>query len=397
MYYICGMTRTEANIQLFVSPAQEGVQNFKKDSQKGLRTLAEVRECNNYHQLFTACIAARDAVRNHLDDYLWNYKGLNKETFSRKVGKHDILMLFPDGYYLKGLRKKMATWTNIKAPEDLSKLPAHKVVHRMIRILFMRNRNEREKAVIRFNPYLEGMRVPTTTEVFLAVLAYYIYDILKRPDLLFVYKNALLRLFRRELSRMCAIGYSKFCKETREMFPESFYTDGKAHFKCFKEDLTRVEKACHAKKERKNTEKEIIDAFFKMAINPNVAHRYFKKTGGNKPSLLREINKRLTKKGFSSISERTLNRHKARIIKEWGINIKEILKADKSLYKEHTKVRKEFTKKRMTMKERVDIIRFVLQGKDPSEVDVIAYYSQHLPPWQRIDTWTIPIDNLYPS
>lgn len=397
MYYICGMMYSETNLRIFVSPAQEGVQNFKKDSQNGLRTLAEVRECNNYNQLFNACIEAKDAVRNHLDDYLWNYKGLSKETFSRKVGKHDILMLFPGGCYLKVLREKMATWTSIKAPEDLSKLPAHKTVLRLIRILLMRNNDKRERAVLRFNPYLEGMRVPTTTEVFLSVLAYYIYDILKRPDLLFVYKNALLRLFRRELSRMYAIGYSKFCKETREMFPESFYTDGKAHFKCFKEDLTRVEKACCAKKERKCAEKEIIDAFFKMAINPNVAHRYFKKTGGNKPSLLREINKHLAKKGFDSISERTLNRHKARIIKEYGINIKELLKADKSLYKEHTAVRKEFTKKRMTMKERVDIIRFVLQGKDPSEMDVIAYYSQHLPPWLRMDTWSIPIDNLYPS
>lgn len=397
MYYICGMNTQEQKYSNYFSPFANKMQKDSKEIKEGLRTLAEVRECNNYHQLFTACIAAKDAVRNHLDDYLWNYKGLNEETFSRKVGKHDILMLFPGGYYLKGLREKMATWTNIKAPEDLSKLPAHKVVLRLIRILLMRNNDKRERTVLRFNPYLEGMRVPTTTEVFLSVLAYYTYDILKRPDLLFTYKNALLRLFRRELSRMYAIGYSKFCKETREMFPESFYTDGKAHFKCFKEDLTRVEKACHAKKERKNTEKGIIDAFFKMAINPNVAHRYFKKTGGNKPSLLREINKRLTKKGFDPISERTLNRHKARIIKEWGINIKEILKADKSLYKEHTNVRKEFTKKRMTMKERVDIIRFVLQGKDPSEMDVIAYYSQHLPPWQRMDTWSIPIDNLYPS
>lgn len=387
----------EQSYSNYFSPFANKLQKDSKEIKEGLRTLAEVRGCNNYHQLFIACIAAKDAVRNHLDDYLWNYKGLSDETFSRKVGKYDILMLFPEGYYLKVLREKMATWTNITAPEDLSKLPAHKTVLRLIRILLMRNNNKRERAVLRFNPYLEGMRVPTTTEVFLAVLAYYTYDILKRPDLLFVYKNALLRLFRRELSHMCAIGYSKFCKETREMFPESFYTDGKAHFKCFKEDLTRVEKACHAKKERKNTEKEIIDAFFKMAINPNVAHRYFKKTGGNKPSLLREINKRLAKKGFNPISERTLNRHKARIIKEWGINIKEILKADKSLYKEHTNVRKEFTRKRMTMKERVDIIRFVLQGKDPSEMDVIAYYSQHLPPWQRMDTWCIPIDNLYPS
>lgn len=124
---------------------------------------------------------------------------------------------------------------------------------------------------------------------------------------------------------------------------------------------------------------------------------YFKETGGNTQKLLDEINERFGKKGFKSISQKTLDRYKSKIFKEYGINIKELLKADKSLYKEHTNVRKEFTKKRMTMKERVDIIRFVLQGKDPSEMDVIAYYSQHLPPWQRMDTWSVPIDNLYPS
>ena len=385
---------TAQNYDLSFSPA---TQKNLKDSQRGLRTLTEIRDCKSRYQLYGACLDAKKKIFNHLDSNLRRVNELGEETKSRRVYDNDIRMLFQMLPRYEGVRKKMATWKNIKAPKEVEKLPLYHEIRRLIRILIIRNRDRRELAIMHFNPAFRNMQMPRKAEIFLAVLGFYAFDMLKREDLLFVYKDKLMELFKREYCHLDFVGYKEFVKETKEMYPDSFYMDGYAHYKCFDKSKNSVEKTKAAKEERENAKYKIILDVIKMAINPNVIHKYFKETGGNTQKLLDEINERFGKKGFKSISQKTLDRYKSKIFKEYGINIKELLKADKSLYKEHTAVRKEFTKKRMTMKERVDIIRFVLQGKDPSEMDVIAYYSQHLPPWQRMDTWSIPIDNLYPS
>ena len=394
MCYICGMKPVWQRYDLFISPE---TQKDLKSSQNGLRTLTEVRNCKLYYPLYGACLDAKKKVSNHLDSRLQRIHELGEETKSRRVYKNDIKAIFLTLPRYKGVRDKMATWTNIKAPKEVEKLPLYREIRRVIRLLLIRNKDKREKAIIRFNPFFSDVEIPSTTEIFLASLGFYVFDMLKMKELLLVYKDKLLELFRRELSILNARGFAKFVKDTQELYPESFYLDYYSHFKCYDKTKSREEKIKAAREEREIQKMKIVENYFKMVINPNVVSQYFKKMGGNKPKLLEGLNERLIKKGFKPVKERTLNKWKKEIFEKYGISTKEILKADKSLYKEHTNVRKEFTKKRMTMKERVDIIRFVLQGKDPSEMDVIAYYSQHLPPWQRMDTWSIPIDNLYPS
>lgn len=388
------MKSTSQNYDLSFSPA---TQKDLKDSQGGLRTLKEIRDCKLRYPLYGACLDAKKKIFNHLDSNLRRVNELGEETKSRRVYDDDIRMLFMMLPRYEGVRNKISTWKNIKAPKEVEKLPLFHEILRVIRILIIRNRNRRELAAIRFNPAFNNIQVPRKAEIFLAALGFYVFDMLKNEDLLLVYKDKLMELFKREYCHFDFVGYNEFVKETKGMYPDSFYMDGKAHYKCFDKSKNSIEKTKSAKEERENAKYKIVSDAIKMAINPNVIRKYFKETGGNTQKLLDEINERFEKKGFKSISQKTLNRYKSKIFKEYGINIKELLKADKSLYKEHTKVREEFTRKRMTMKERVDIIHFVLQGKDPSEMDVIAYYSQHLPPWQRMDTWSIPIDNLYPS
>lgn len=385
---------TGQNYDLSFSPT---IQKDLKDSQGGLRTLKEIRDCKLYYPLYGACLDAKKKIFNHLDSNLRRVHELGEETKSRRVYDDDIRMLFMMLPRYEGVRNKISTWKNIKAPKEVGKLPLFHEIRRVIRILIIRNRNRRELAAIRFNPAFNNIQVPRKAEIFLAALGFYVFDMLKNEDLLLVYKDKLMELFKREYSHLDFVGYNEFVKETKEMYPDSFYMDGKAHYKCFDKSKNSVEKTKSAKEEREKAKYKIVFDVIKKAINPNVIRRYFKETGGNTQELLDEINERFEKKGFKSISQKTLDRYKSKIFKEYDINIRELLKADKSLYKEHAKVRKEFTRKRMTMKERVDIIHFVLQGKDPSEMDVIAYYSQHLPPWQRMDTWSIPIDNLYPS
>lgn len=398
MCYICGMnTRTEQRYSNYFSPFANDIQKDSKEIKEGLRTLTEVRDCKLYYPLYGACLDAKKKVSNHLDSRLQRIHELGEETKSRRVYKNDIKAIFLTLPRYKGVRDKMAAWTNIKAPKEVEKLPLYREIRRVIRLLLIRNKDKREKAIIRFNPLFSDVEISSTTEIFLASLGFYVFDMLKMEELLLVYKDKLLELFRREISILNARGFAKFVKDTQELYPESFYLDDYSHFKCYDKTKSREEKIKAAREEREIQKMKIVESYFKMVINPNVVSQYFKKTGGNKPKLLEGLNERLVKKGFKPVKERTLNKWKKEIFEKYSINIKEILKADKSLYKEHTKVRKEFTKKRMTMKERVDIICFVLQGKDPSEMDVIAYYSQHLPPWQRIDTWSVPIDNLYPS
>lgn len=387
---------TRQNYQFPFSPSFIRNEKDSKENQKGLRTLSQIRDCKSYYQLFGACLDAKKSVFNHLSSYLHREDKLSRERKSRRVYDDDIRLFFQPEFRFKPIREKMATWSNIKAPSSVEKLPLYREIRRVIRLLLIRNKNVRERREIRFNPRYECINPFSNGEIFLSSLGYYVFDMLKREDLLLVYKDKLLELFRRESCRMTAIGYRKFVEETKELYPESFY-DKYAHYKCFDSTLSKGEKIKAARDERKDDRMKIVENFFKLVINPNVAGQYFKKTGGNKPKLLCELNKRLEKNGFKPIKERTLNSFKSKIFKQYGINIKEILSADKSLYKEHTAVRKEFTRKRMTMKERVDIIHFVLKGKDPSEMDVVAYYSQHLPPWRQIRSWSIPIDDYYPS
>lgn len=391
------MVTQEQSYDIFNSPAIVETQKDSKESQKGLRTLNQIRECKDYEQFFPSYIDAKKKVFDHLDNYLRRSDELGKETKSRRVYDDDIRMLFQSKSRFEGLRKKMSTWKNIKAPLSVDKLPAHKELVRITRILLIRNKSSKERSAIYFNPALEGVKMPSNAEIFMVLLGHYVFDVLNRGELLFVYKNKVLELFKKELCHLTAIGYAEFVKETKEMFPDSFYLDGKAHYKCFDDNISKVEKVNAARRERESAKMKIVEDFFKMAISPNVISKYFKKTGGNKPKLREDLNKRLEKEGFKTVCEKTVNRWKTEILKKNCISVREILKADKSLYKEHTKVRKEFTNKRMTMKERVDIIHFVLKGKDPSEMDVIAYYSQHLPPWKQIHTWSIPIDDYYPS
>ena len=309
-------TKTVQKYDFSVSPAPAGEQKELKDSQKGLRTLSQIRDCRSYYQLYGACMDAKKKVFNHLDSDFRRIHELGDKTRSRQVYDDDIRMLFQPKSRFIELREKMAFWQNIKAPEDVEKLPAHIEIRRVIRILLMRNKNGKERSVIRFNPSLCGIEVANNAEIFLASLGYYVFDMLKREDLVLVYKDKLLELFKKELCHLTAIGYSKFVKETKEMYPESFYTDGKIHFKCFDENMSRMEKINAAKQERREKRMKIVKDFFKKIINPNIISQYFKKTGGNKPKLRKDLNELLVKEGYSPVSEKTVNRFKSEILKK---------------------------------------------------------------------------------
>ena len=263
----------------------------------------------------------------------------------------------------------MEKWRNIKAPNSFEKLPFYKHIKRVIMLTIMINLNQEDIRKARFIYSYRNFKRASYEKMILAVLKIYIYNILNREDLLMVYKNSIYALFMRELSHMRAIGFKPYTEEIRRLYPESFYNDDKAHFKCFDVSLNHREKIAASIKERTKAKKKIAEKVIRKALNPSNVKKYFNPTGGHKPLLLQEINEKLVEAGFGPISDKTLYRWKAEIFKRnGGVNVRKIFKADKGLIKEYKEVRKmheRYKNKRLTIREIIEMVDFAVSRTYP--------------------------------
>ena len=332
-------------------------------------TLEEIRDSQDFYQMRRECLEADKIVLDQYHNFFKRYRDIDKTTGVRRVYKDDIRLFLPSDRVFRKLRKKMEKWKNIKAPNRFERLPFYQHIKRVMKLLIMLNLNQKDIGKARFIYSYRNFKRATYEQIILKALKIYIYNILNREDLLMVYKNLIYALFMRELSHMRAIGFDAYVEETKQQHPESFYTDGKAHFKCFDFTLKHREKAAVSIKGRTKAKKKIAKKVIWKAINPSNIKKYFNPTGGHKPLLLQEINERLVKAGFSPISDKTLYRWKAEIFKQnGGVNIRKIFKADKGLINEYKEVRKthqRYKNRRLTIREIVEMVDFAIDRTYP--------------------------------
>lgn len=333
--------------------------------------------------------AYKDKMSDQYSHNSFNYHGIVASTSSARIKtggyvhpivNHELLM-------------KKNLIANVTDCEDCQLstecFPHRGLLVREIRFMILENYNFFEYANSRVFGKNSRKKILASREDFALAATYsyitYMRMSYKRTE---QYYEIISLLVYEEVNHMLAVGYRTYKEELMKQYPSLFIEKGKAVYRCLdpnKSERDKKDDACNA---RNIDIREIISKAIMLCMGDK-KNKYFTKRGGITDLFVDEVNKRLEKKGFSSMKKDTIRKICNDILGNISdpngkqVKISYLIKqSDNPYFKKMCDAKRKILGKNLSLSEKVDIANRVNEIK--SDTDFRRFEIECIPLQERM-------------